>query len=95
MQNSWRNNRPKLATYFKYPLEVRTLIYTTNSIEEFNWQLRKVTKCKTVFPTDDSLFKMLYLATIGRWTGWRNDWGQIHSHLEIFICSAAELIPQK
>ena len=86
--DSWRNNWPKLATYFKYPQEVRTLIYTTNSIEGFNRQLRKVTKSKTVFPTDDSLFKMLYLATMDitqKWTGRRKDWGQIHSQLEIFF----------
>jgi len=61
---SWRANWPRLATYFKYPQEVRTLIYTTNTIEGFNRQLRKVTKSKSVFPTDDSLFKMLYLAMI-------------------------------
>jgi len=77
-----------LATYFKYPKEVRTLIYTTNSIEGFNRQLRKVTKNKGVFPTDDSLFKMLYLAMTDitkKWTGRRKDWGQIHSQLEIFF----------
>ena len=45
-----------------YPQEVRRLIYTTNAIEGFNRQLRKVTKAKSVFPTDDSLLKMLYLA---------------------------------
>lgn len=85
---SWRVNWPKLATYFKYPQEVRTLIYTTNTIEGFNRQLRKVTKSKSVFPTDDSLFKMLYLAMIDitkKWTGRRRDWGQIHSQLEIFF----------
>lgn len=59
---SWRDNWPNLITYFKYPEEVRRLIYTTNAIEGFNRQLRKVTKAKSVFPTDDSLFKMLYLA---------------------------------
>lgn len=50
---SWRNNWPQLSTYFKYPGEIRKLIYTTNSIENFNRQLRKVTKSKTmsfVFP---------------------------------------------
>lgn len=85
---SWRANWPRLATYFKYPQEVRTLIYTTNTIEGFNRQLRKVTKSKSVFPTDDSLFKMLYLAMIDitkKWTGRRRDWGQIHSQLEIFF----------
>ena len=73
---------------FKYPEAVRRLIYTTNTIEGFNRQLRKVTKSKTVFPSDDSLLKMLYLAMIDitkKWTGHRQDWGQIHSQLEIFF----------
>lgn len=85
---SWRNNWANLSTYFKYPQEVRTLIYTTNTIEGFNRQLRKVTKNKGVFPTDDSLLKMLYLAMIDitkKWTGARRNWGQIHSQLEIFF----------
>lgn len=85
---SWRNHWPNLSTYFKYPQEVRTLIYTTNSIENFNRQLRKVTKNKPVFPTDDALLKMLYLAMIDitkKWTGRRKDWGKIHSQLEIFF----------
>ena len=85
---SWRSNWPNLATYFKYPQEVRTLIYTTNSIENFNRQLRKVTKAKSVFPTDESLLKMLYLAMMDitkKWTGRRKDWGLIHSQLEIFF----------
>ncbi len=55
-------NRANLSAYFKYPQEVRRLIYTANTIEGFNRQPRKVTKSKSVFPTDDSLFKMLYLA---------------------------------
>ena len=70
------------------------LIYTTNTIEGFNRQLRKVTKNKSVFPTDDSLLKMLYLAMIDitkKWTGKRKDWGQIHSQLEIFF---ADRLPQ-
>jgi putative transposase len=85
---SWRSSWPNLSTYFKYPQEVRTLIYTTNSIENFNRQLRKVTKSKSVFPTDDSLLKMLYLAMVDitkKWTGRRKEWGQIHSQLEIFF----------
>jgi transposase-like protein len=59
---SWQNNWADLSTYFKYPPELRKLIYTTNAIENFNRQLRKVTKSKSIFPTDDALFKMLYLA---------------------------------
>lgn len=86
--SSWRSNWPKLATYFKYPVEVRRLIYTTNAIEAFNRQLRKVTKNKGVFPTDDSLLKMLYLAMIDitkKWTGKRQNWTSIHSHLAIYF----------
>lgn len=85
---SWEVNWSKLSTYFKYPQEVRTLIYTTNAIEGFNRQLRKVTKSKSVFPTDDSLLKMLYLAMMDitkKWTGKRRDWGIIHSQLEVFF----------
>lgn len=85
---SWRANWANLSTYFKYPQEVRKLVYTTNAIEGFNRQLRKVTKSKSVFPTDDSLLKMLYLAMVDitkKWTGRRQDWGQIHSQLEIYF----------
>lgn len=59
-----------------------------NEIEGFNRQMRKVTKSKSVFPTDDSLLKMLYLAMIDitkKWTGRRQDWGKIHSQLEIYF----------
>lgn len=85
---SWRANWANLSTYFKYPQEVRTLIYTTNIIEGFNRQMRKVTKSKSVFPTDDSLLKMLYLAMIDvtkKWSQSRRDWGKIHSQLEIYF----------
>ncbi len=60
----WSDNWPDLGIYFKFPQEVRRLIYTANAIEGFNRQLRKVTKAKSVFPTDDGLLKMLYLAMI-------------------------------
>ena len=85
---SWKDNWANLSTYFKYPEAVRRLIYTTNTIEGFNRQLRKVTKSRTVFPSDESLLKMLYLAMMDitkKWTGHRQDWGQIHSQLEIFF----------
>ena len=90
---SWQENWPNLSTYFKYPQEVRRLIYTTNAIEGFNRQLRKVTKSKSVFPTDDSLLKMLYLAMIDitkKWTGRRQDWSMIHAQLAVFF---AERMP--
>ena len=88
LARSWRDNWPNLSTYFKYPQEVRRLIYTTNTIEGFNRQLRKVTKSKSVFPTDDSLLKMLYLAMMDitkKWTGRRQDWSLIHAQLSVFF----------
>jgi len=75
---SWTDYWITLSTYFKYPEPVRRLIYTTNAIEGFKRQLRKVTKSKTIFPSDDSLLKMLYLAMMDitkKWTGHRQDWG--------------------
>ena len=86
---SWRANWANLSTYFKFPEELRRLIYTTNAIEGFNRQLRKVTKSKAVFPTDDSLFKMLYLAMLDitkKWTGRRRrqDWSMIHAPLTVY-----------
>lgn len=91
---SWRDNWANLSTYFKYPQEVRRLIYTTNAIEGFNRQLRKVTKSKSVFPTDDSLLKMLYLAMMDitkKWTGRRQDWSLIHAQMAVFF---ADRIPE-
>ena len=88
ISQSWRDNWANLSTYFKFPQEVRRLIYTTNTIEGFNRQLRKVTKSKSVFPTDDSLFKMLYLAMMDitkKWTGRRQDWSLIYAQLAIFF----------
>ena len=84
----WRKNRANLSTYFKYPQEVRRRIYTTNAMEGFNRKLRKVTKSKSVFPTDDSLFKMLYLAMMDiteKWTGRRQDWSVIHAQMALFF----------
>ena len=85
---SWRNNWPQLSVYFKYPPEIRRLIYTTNAIENFNRQLRKVTKAKSVFPTADALFKILYLAmseATDKWTGKAWDWGQTLDQLYIYF----------
>ena len=74
---------------------MRRLIYTTNAIEGFNRQLRKVTKAKSVFPTDDSLLKMLYLAIMDiakKWTGRRQDWSLIHAQMAIYF---AERMPEQ
>ena len=87
ISKSWYDNWANLSTYFKFPQELRKLIYTTNTIEGFNRQLKKVTKSKSVFPTDDSLFKMLYLAMTDitkKWTGRRQDWSRIYAQLVIY-----------
>ncbi|MCP1312696.1 IS256 family transposase [Paenibacillus tyrfis] len=84
---SWRQNWDELATFFKYPPELRKLIYTTNMIESYHRQLRKVTKGKSIFPTDESLLKMLYLSTmdvVRKWTGRVQNWGQILLQLTVY-----------
>jgi putative transposase len=90
---SWRSNWDELATFFRYPTEMRRLIYTTNLIEGYHRQLRKVTKGKSIFPTDESLTKMLYLATMEvtkKWTMRVQNWGQILSQLTIYFPERVE-----
>lgn len=85
---SWRNNWKNLSTFFKYPEEIRRLIYTTNPIESFNRQVRKVTKTKSAFTTDDALLKLLYLVTMDateKWTISYDNWGQIIQQLGIYF----------
>lgn len=85
---SWRNNWDELATFFKYPPEIRKLIYTTNIIESYHRQLRKVTKGKSIFPSDEALLKMLYLSTmdvVRKWTGRVQNWGQMLLQLSVFF----------
>ncbi|MEI7489324.1 MAG: IS256 family transposase [Chryseobacterium sp.] len=86
---SWENNWVNLANFFQYTAPIRKMIYTTNIIEGYNRQLRKVTKNRGVFPTDDSLFKLLYLATTDaskKWNmprqGWAEMIGQLAIHFE-------------
>lgn len=74
---SWRENWPYLATYFKYPKEIRTIIYTTNAVEALHRQFRKVTKAKTQFPNDEALIKALFLSFRDlekKWTASLRDW---------------------
>lgn len=85
---SWMDNWTELSTFFKYPEELRRIIYTTNLIEGFHRQLRKPTKSKSVFPSDESLIKMLYLVTMDvtkKWTMKVQNWGQILSQFVIFF----------
>lgn len=86
--SSWRRNWPELSTFFKYPPEVRKLIYTTNPIESLNSRVRKSVKGKSVFPTETALFKALYLAVQEaekRWTMRVKDWPQIMGQLAIYF----------
>ena len=85
---SWRVNWIELSAMFKYPPEIRKLIYTTNAIENFNRQLRKVTKTKSAFVSDDALIKILYLTSmhiVDKWTMPIRDWGMILDNLMIYF----------
>jgi transposase-like protein len=85
---SWRSHWAELSTFFAYSPEIRRLIYTTNVIESFHRQLRKVTKGKALFPSDDSLLKMLYLVTCDverKWTMRLPHWGQILAQLSVYF----------
>lgn len=85
---SWRNHWDELGTMYKYPEGIRRIIYTTNAIENFNRQLRKVTKTKSAFISDDALLKQLYLVTMRvteKWSMPIKDWGNILMHLTIYF----------
>jgi putative transposase len=83
--SSWRNNWTHLSTFFGFPPAIRKIIYTTNIVENVHRQFRKVTKSKTIFPTDDSLRKMLYLASLGATTKMRKkrDWPEMIGALKL------------
>lgn len=83
---SWENNWEQLSTFFDYPAEIRRLIYTTNSVEAYNRQLRKVSKNKATFPTPEAARKLFYLATqriTRKWTMPIRDWAKILNQLAI------------
>lgn len=85
---SWDANWAELSTYFKYPQEVRTLIYTTNAVEGFHRMLRKFTKTKAVYPTDDAVRKSVYLSIqeiSKKWSMPIRNWGIIIGQLMIFF----------
>lgn len=83
---SWYNNWDNLAIFFQYPPEIRKVIYTTNAIESLNSQLRKVTKNKRSFPSDEAVFKTLYLAIdyiTKKWTMPIQNWNQAMAYFLI------------
>ena len=85
---SWKNNWDELTAYFDYPMEIRRIIYTTNSIESLNSSIRKYTKTKTVFPDDQAALKAVYLAIVNvekKWTYPIRDWGTVINQLMIIF----------
>lgn len=88
ISKSWKENWMELSTYFKYPQEVRTLIYTTNAVEGFHRMLRKYTKTKTIYPTDEAVRKSVYLSIqeiTKKWSMPIRYWGTIIGQLMIFF----------
>ena len=84
----WKQNWEHASTFFKYPQELRRMIYTTNAVEALHRQFRKVTKTKSIFPNDDALKKMLFLAyrDISRkWIKPLPNWPIVLSHLSIIF----------
>ncbi|MHB8739521.1 MAG: IS256 family transposase [Candidatus Dormibacteria bacterium] len=91
---SWNNNWHKLSTYFKYTENIRRLIYTTNTIEGFHRQVRKVTKNKTAFTSDMALLKLIYLAQRNiskKWTQPLHNWSLTVSQLSIIFGNRLKL----
>ena len=91
---SWNNNWHKLSTFFKYSESIRKLIYTTNAIEGFHRQVRKVTKNKTAFPSDMALMKLIYLAQRNiskKWTSQLQNWSLTISQLSIIFGNRLKL----
>ena len=85
---SWRNNWERLSQFFKYPEDIRRIIYTTNTIEAVHRQFRKLTKTKGAFPNQDSLLKLLYMGIQNaskKWTMPIQNWSLTISQLSIFF----------
>ncbi len=92
--NGWLDKWENLSTYFNYGSQIRKLIYTTNTIEGFNRQLRKVTKSKALFPNDEALKKTLYLCTqdiVKKWSMPYRDWGETYGQFIIEFGERAKI----
>ncbi|MHB1641261.1 MAG: IS256 family transposase [Acidithiobacillus sp.] len=92
---SWRRNWARLIPFFDYPPEIRRVLYTTNAIESVNMSLRKITKNRGAFPSDDALLKLFYLALQNisqKWTMPIRDW---KAALNRFIIQFDDRMPQR
>ena len=91
---SWRDNWHKLSTFFQYPQEIRKVIYTTNIIEGFHRQVRKITKTKGAFTSDMALLKLIYLATtniVDKWANVIGNWAVVASQLQLLFGDRAQI----
>ena len=85
---SWRNNWDRLSNFYKYPKTLKRIIYTTNPIESFHRMVRKVTKTKGAFSSEDAIIKQIYLATINantKWSGTMFGWNTVRNELNIYF----------
>lgn len=90
---SWETRWSDLASFFEYPQPIRKMVYTTNAIENLNRQFRKVTKTTIVFPHDDSLVKLLWLAQADisqTWTMALKNWGEVIAQMSILFPDRVE-----
>jgi transposase-like protein len=82
----WENNIDQVYQLFKYPQEIRKIIYTTNAVESYNSQLRKVSRGKAAFPNEESIMKLFYLRTVDvvkKWGRSMQNWSQVLNQLVI------------
>ncbi len=85
---SWDANWAELTTFFEFPEEIRHLIYTANAVEAYHRMVRKFTKAKAIFPTDDSIRKVVFLSVkevAKKWTMPARDWALAYSQIMIFF----------
>ncbi len=88
ISKSWKSNWENLNEFFAYPMDIRKAIYTTNAIESLNSSLRKVTQKRSAFPTDEAIFKVLYLALTKvekKWTMPIRDWGAAMNQFAVYF----------
>ena len=88
ISKSWKSNWENLNEFFSYPMDIRKAIYTTNAIESLNSSLRKVTQKRSAFPTDEAIFKVLYLALTKaekKWTMPIRDWGSALNQFAVYF----------
>ena len=85
---SWDKNWAQLTAFFEYPEEIRRIIYTTNTVESYHRMVRKFTKSKTIFPTDDSIRKVIYMSVTEiskKWTMPVKDWGLAYAQFFLYF----------